>query len=319
MIKPKVELINSNEQKVKAQFEIKIEGYFIIRQGKRVVKAKNKPTWNVAYTFGGWLWDRGTVYGGSVSWTIGIGSDQVNPTTVTMNDLAVVISKSPNSKAQLGVTHVGNGRWRVRWRATWNSGTVSGTIGEIGLFLRNRDGNMYMWFRSCVADGTLTAYTIDTTKALNIEYWIDIFPTTGVTNLFTEQFAKFMNWSSWADIGSPLDSWRIVIGPDQVNPTTPFFYDIPVPFVDANFYLTVTFMYVADGWYRVKVAGVWVAYRYGENKTVGDIALYMYNDFDADRQGTFFRICVADGTLTAFTWDYTKPLVVEFWVDFKVV
>lgn len=112
---------------------------------------------------------------------IRLGSDTTTPTTAIMEALVNALGPWASS-ASLSRSNPSPGVYQVTYTSTWDAGAVSGTIGEVGLFL-------YIWdtlqpaggtstgpsrrlaSRLSVADGDFTAYTIDPTLPLTVQ-WI---------------------------------------------------------------------------------------------------------------------------------------------------
>jgi hypothetical protein len=123
----------------------------------------------------------GSTSGASVNattsnWYIFLGLDTTTATNVTMSSLAKPILTQPNVKLASG-SYIGGSTnaVSVRYASVWLPGTVSGTIGEVGLYLTLSGGNYPignpgMVARLSVADGSFTAFTVNTSKTLSI-YW----------------------------------------------------------------------------------------------------------------------------------------------------
>jgi hypothetical protein len=112
---------------------------------------------------------------------IRLGSDTTTPTTAIMENLTTPLGGWANS-ASLSRSNPSPGVYQVTYTSTWNAGAVSGTIGEVGLFLYIWDAlqpaggysgtpSRRLASRLSVADGDFTAYTIDTSLPLTVQ-WI---------------------------------------------------------------------------------------------------------------------------------------------------
>jgi len=125
-----------------------------------------------------------TFYGATYSWNMYIGSDTSTATTVSMTSLVSKIGGGPNTNGYSGVYHSTSTTPIVlTYQATWNSGTVSGTLGEVGLyFMINTSGlsngaaasNPGLASRLSAADGSFTAFTINTAAALTVTWIVSL-------------------------------------------------------------------------------------------------------------------------------------------------
>jgi hypothetical protein len=127
-------------------------------------------------------------YGAVNNWNIYIGYDTSNPTTVSMTALAAPIGSTPgtapNTKSYSGAYYSTSTIPIVlTYVATWNAGTVSGTLGEAGLYLYiNTSGltngttatNPGLASRLSAADGSFTAFTINTAAALTVTWTVSL-------------------------------------------------------------------------------------------------------------------------------------------------
>jgi hypothetical protein len=147
-----------------------------------------------AYLLGGsFYYSTGYIYGASYNFNIYIGSDTSTPTTVSMASLAAPIGTqpgtAPNTKSLSGVYYSSSTTPVVlTWSATWNAGTVSGTLGETGLYLYDwfytvgdrpltseaYSNNPFLASRLSVADGSFTAFTINTAAALTVTWTVNL-------------------------------------------------------------------------------------------------------------------------------------------------
>jgi len=133
---------------------------------------------------GGW-------YGATDNWDIYIGSDTSTVTTVSMTSLISPIGTTPgtapNTKSPSGAYYSSSTTPVVlSYVATWNAGTVSGTLGEVGLYLLDAYYNVgvrpltnssyisnpALVSRLSAADGSFTAFTINTAAALTVTWTV---------------------------------------------------------------------------------------------------------------------------------------------------
>lgn len=182
----------NRKQRRRLMETIKIKGIVRIMQGERVVVEARNHFVNQGLmalisllcisTHGH------TSYAPAFEWStrrtycgIRLGSDTTTPTTAIMEALVNTLGPWASS-ASLSRSNPNPGVYQVTYTSTWDAGSVSGTIGEVGLFL-------YIWdalqpaggtssiparrlaSRLSVADGDFTAYTIDTTLPLTVQ-WI---------------------------------------------------------------------------------------------------------------------------------------------------
>jgi len=119
-------------------------------------------------------------------WNIYLGSDTSTTTTVSMTSLVSPIGSSPGTAPN---TNSFSGTYSatsstpvvLTFNATWNAGTVSGTLGEVGLYLYistyNLGGSGYflgLASRLSAADGSFTAFTINTAAALTVTWTVNL-------------------------------------------------------------------------------------------------------------------------------------------------
>jgi hypothetical protein len=133
---------------------------------------------------GGW----GGMWGAVYNWNIYIGSDTSTPTTVSMTSLVSPIGTAPgtapNTNSYSGVYYSTSTTPVVlTYIATWNAGTVSGTLGEAGLYLIINTGGLAngaaasspgLASRLSAADGSFTAFTINTAAALTVTWTVNL-------------------------------------------------------------------------------------------------------------------------------------------------
>jgi len=134
-----------------------------------------------------------TAQGPATNWNMYIGSNTTAVTTVSMASLVSPIGTSPgtapNSKSVSGVYHATSTTPVViSYVATWNAGAVSGTLGEVGLYLFDYyysinqkpltneayASNPAFVSRLSAADGSFTAFTINTAAALTVTWNISL-------------------------------------------------------------------------------------------------------------------------------------------------
>jgi len=127
-------------------------------------------------------------YGAVYSWNIYIGFDTSTPTTVGRTSLVSPNGNppgtAPNSKTYSGSYYPSSTTpVTLTYVATWNAGTVSGTLGEAGLYLYISNGglangsaasNPGLASRLSAADGSFTAFTINTSAALTITWTVSL-------------------------------------------------------------------------------------------------------------------------------------------------
>lgn len=105
-----------------------------------------------------------------------------NVTTGTVTGLTTQVATAPDSQA--GTTSSpGGGTYRISWTATWNAGTLAAiTASELGLFLDmvnglqnfaytySGGGGSILFSRLSAADGDFTAFVVNTSVPLTIEW-----------------------------------------------------------------------------------------------------------------------------------------------------
>jgi len=163
---------------------LSLVGIVIIENGENKVIGKNHWVGQGLETIGGFL--VGGAGNGAAS-TMYIGSDTATTTTVSMTALASPIGTAPgtapNSFSSNYLTNIDSTvSGTATYSATWNTGTVSGTLGEVGLYVKGYSGlsgstyatNPALASRLSAADGSFTAFTINTTAVLTVT-WIVSF------------------------------------------------------------------------------------------------------------------------------------------------
>jgi len=130
----------------------------------------------------------GVMNSASYSYNIYIGSDTTTATTVSMTGLVSPIGTAPGTAANsqsLGGTYYSTSTTPIvlTYQATWNAGTVSGTLGEAGLYMLVNSYNLTnganssslgLVSRLSVADGSFTAFTINTSAALTVTWTVNL-------------------------------------------------------------------------------------------------------------------------------------------------
>jgi hypothetical protein len=125
------------------------------------------------------------LHGTSYQWTsrttymrLGTGG---NVTTGSVTQLTTLVSTPPDSQAG-SASSPSAGTYRLSWTATWNAGTLTAiTVSEIGLFLdlvsslqsfgwTYGGGGTALFSRLSAADGDFTAFVVNTSVPLTIEW-----------------------------------------------------------------------------------------------------------------------------------------------------
>jgi len=163
-------------------------GIAVIENGDNKVTGRNHWVGQGLETIGSYLVYTSTLNAASSNWSMYIGSDTTTPTTVSMTSLVSPIGTlpgtAPNSKSVSGAYYSTSTTPIVlTFIATWNAGTVSGILGEVGLYLTmNTSGlssgayssNPGLASRLSAADGSLTAFAINTAATLTITWKINL-------------------------------------------------------------------------------------------------------------------------------------------------
>jgi hypothetical protein len=105
-----------------------------------------------------------------------------NVTTGSVTSLTTPVATAPDSQAG-STSSPSAGTYRVSWTATWNAGTLTAiTVSELGLFLYLQTGlqgfgwtgfngaGVALFSRLSAADGDFTAFVINTSVPLTIEW-----------------------------------------------------------------------------------------------------------------------------------------------------
>jgi hypothetical protein len=172
---------------------IGIRGTVKIENGEHIAIGRNHWVAQGLETIGSYLVSNiagggGSGYGATYNWNIYIGSDTSNATTVSMTSLVSPIGTAPgtapNSKSYSGSYYsTSTTPVTLSYVATWNAGTVSGTLGEVGLYLYINTYNLTngvtvtnpgLASRLSVADGSFTAFTINTAAALTVTWTVSL-------------------------------------------------------------------------------------------------------------------------------------------------
>jgi hypothetical protein len=175
---------------------IGIRGTVKIENGDYTVIGKNHWVGQGLETIGSYLvagtfttlYYVGAMFNATSNWNMYIGSDTTTPTTVSMTSLASPIGTSPgtapNTTSYSGIYYSSSTTPVVlTWVATWNAGTVSGTLGEAGLYLTINTINITngtavtnpgLASRLSAADGSFTAFTINTAAALTVTWTVSL-------------------------------------------------------------------------------------------------------------------------------------------------
>jgi hypothetical protein len=162
--------------------ELKLFGEVEIENGNTKIKGRNHWVGTGLETLAAFI---GTGSGAGVStttsnWYILLGTNTTTPTSVTMSALVNPILIQPNFKLTAGNYYGGStNAVTIKYTAVWFPGTVSGTIGEIGLYLTLSGGvypagNPGMVSRLSAADNSFTAFTVNTSNALNVVWYINL-------------------------------------------------------------------------------------------------------------------------------------------------
>lgn len=179
---------------------ITIRGTVIIHNGNTHIVTQNRIVSQGIKLILGWLCNIYTTaqfYGASNAWNttpavahIRIGSDTTHPTTEDMTALSNEVAIDRNS-ANVTISKLASGQYRVAWVATWNAGTVSGVCGELGLFLTGisvypdaslpvtnsavgNSGVCYLFSRLSSSSGDFVSFTINNAVPLVIEWRLEI-------------------------------------------------------------------------------------------------------------------------------------------------
>jgi len=181
--------INSGIASKNISDTLSLIGVAVIENGNNKVTGRNHWVGQGLETIGSYLsYTGGSLYPAPYNWNMYIGSDMTTPTTVSMTSLVSPIGTAPgtapNSKSVSGAYYSTSTIPIVlTFIATWNAGTVSGVLGEVGLYLIINIAGLTggsvtsspgLASRLSVADGSFTAFTINTAATLTITWKINL-------------------------------------------------------------------------------------------------------------------------------------------------
>ena len=108
-------------------------------------------------------------------------------TTALVSPIGSAPGTPPDHTDGCDLSNPSTGVWEVCYIAIWYAGSVSGTVGEMALYLRPFTNLTPLWSvdgsatfdeamvsRLSVADGDFSAFAIDTSKSLTVEWKIRI-------------------------------------------------------------------------------------------------------------------------------------------------
>jgi hypothetical protein len=164
---------------------IGIRGTVKIENGEHVAIGRNHWVGQGLETIGNYIISSNSNLGAAgTNWTMRLGSDTSTTTTVSMTSLVSQIGGNPSSQTSWGTYYATSTTPVVLiWIATWNAGTVSGTLGEAGLYLYISYGALGngtaasqpgLASRLSAADGSFTAFTINTAAALTVTWTVGL-------------------------------------------------------------------------------------------------------------------------------------------------
>lgn len=180
---------------------IKIVGEVEIRNGDKVIKAKNRfvetilqHICNITSLYRGINGAATWFFGPTNSPNMYLGTNTVTATAYNTTALTTPIGGAPGTPPNLiigNTSNPSNGVFQMSITATWNAGTVVGTVGEMALYLAMYPGGnlrAFNWLifngvysgganlasRLSVADGSFSAFVIDNTKPLVITWVITV-------------------------------------------------------------------------------------------------------------------------------------------------
>jgi len=164
---------------------IGIRGTVKIENGNHIAIGRNHWVGQGLETIGNYIISgNSSLTAASNNWTMHIGSDTSTTTTVSMTSLVSQIGGGPNSTNLWGTYYSTSTTPVVLiWVGTWNAGAVSGTLGEAGLYLYINYGALGngttasqpgLASRLSAADGSFTAFTINTSAALTVTWTVSL-------------------------------------------------------------------------------------------------------------------------------------------------
>ena len=186
-------VLNSHEVS-KMGRSIVVEGYVVIKNGDKIIKAKNHfvdaglrgilSTIIFAYVYPNYTWNLW-----AHDWHIYLGSDTSTTTTATMTELQSPIGTAPGTPPDTKSIDVKDGSsdgvWEAIFIATWYAGSVPATtLGELALYMRAPANTTFRWVtgnyspdevmvsRLSSADGDFSSFIIDDTKPLTVEWHV---------------------------------------------------------------------------------------------------------------------------------------------------
>jgi hypothetical protein len=181
-----INMATENNNKITNKYisdTLSLVGIVIIENGDNKVTGTNHWVGQGLETIGSYL--VGGASNGAAS-SIYIGSDTVTPTTVSMTALKSPIGTAPGTapntfSVSYSININSTVPATVLYTAVWNAGTVSGTLGEVGLYVKGYTGglsgtsyatNPGLGARMASADGAFTPFTITTTVALTVSWFV---------------------------------------------------------------------------------------------------------------------------------------------------
>lgn len=166
------------------EHKLKIESWVEIRNGKTVIKARNKfldaMVKTLANYIGFYVDDTMNLMNRNNNIKMKLGTDTTTPTTPSMTALVSDLNIDPDSKTT-AMGQVSAGVYDITFTQTWNAGKIeNGTqIGEIGLYTTHACKTLNTLYqisalltRLSSADGDFTAFTVDASVPLTIAYTI---------------------------------------------------------------------------------------------------------------------------------------------------
>jgi len=129
----------------------------------------------------------GTYYGWVNNFKIYLGTDTAQPTYHNMTALVSPIGTAPGTPPDhtdgADITNPATGQWKTSYIAIWYAGTLPAvSVGEVALYLKPFDNLTPRWdenalsksqvmvSRLSVADGNFTAFPIDVSKSLTVQW-----------------------------------------------------------------------------------------------------------------------------------------------------
>lgn len=337
------------QNEIRTSLGLSLSGHVRIENGDTVIEGKNKMSNNLVVSLAS-IFGSHTCAGDHVPFYnpftycyFALGTDTQTPTTVSTAGLISPIGAPTKPTGYSRNYWVDGYTYYVMTTVTWDPGTVTGTVGELGLFafLRNTlqavqgsysASSGQLLSRISVADGELTAFTIDTTKPVVVSWTLKI-ETDGKLGYYGLMF-----WASYFNIntisngsGMPCYNWVtkssfLVLGSNTANQTTPAMTALVSPIgaspgTKPNTQ-SISNTTVGAGEYKVTLTGTWNAGTV--SGTVGEIGHYGWacTSFWHTTTGgpyLFFRLSNADSDFQSFQIDTQKALTITIDVTFKWV